>query len=89
MGFSLVFGTASSVANRRILPSAATDDQLKVNSDARGRGERFGPDGTVEKAGKRPDFRSWHFAVVRLEREEGEMNSGENRCRTPELFRRA
>ena len=71
------------------LPSAATHTQLNVNSDASGRGWGFGPDGTVEKAGERPDFRSWHFAVVRLARKIGEMNSGENRCRTPELFRRA
>ena len=50
-------------------PLAATDHQLKANSNASGRGERFGPDETVEKAGERPDFRRWHFAVVRLERE--------------------
>ena len=38
------------------LPLAATGRQLKVNSDARGRGERFGPDETVEKAGGDPIF---------------------------------
>ena len=42
--------------------------QIDLICDASGCGERFGPDGTVEKAGERPDFRSWHFAVVRLER---------------------
>ena len=47
------------------------------------------PDGTIGKVGKRPDFRRGHFAVVRLERVKGEMNSGENRCRTPGLFRLA
>ena len=47
------------------------------------------PDGTVGKDGERPDFRRWHFAVVRMERVKGEMNSGENRCHTSELFRLA
>ena len=89
MGFFLAFGTVPSGANRRSPPSATIDFQLKFILDASGRGRRFGPDGTIEKAGERPDFRRWHFAAVRLEREEGEMNSGENRCRTTELFRRA
>ena len=33
--------------------------------DASGRGERFGPDGMIGKAGERPDFRRGHFARVR------------------------
>ncbi len=93
MGFSLAFGTVPSGANHLLssprCKRCSIENQWKFNLDASGCDGRFGPDGTVEKAGERPDFRRWHFADVRLAREIGEMNSGENRRRTPELFRRA
>ena len=44
------------------------DIKLIIICDASGCGRRFGPDGAIGKAGERPDFRRWHFAVVRLER---------------------
>ena len=45
------------------------EENVEFICDASGCGERFGPDEAFEKAGERPDFRRWHFAVVRLERE--------------------
>ena len=55
-----------------------------------GAGEGCGPDGTVGKAGGMTRFSEMAFRPRdTVTAPKGEMNSGENRCRIPELFRRA
>ena len=74
-------------------PSAAkfkSDFNLIRICDASGCGRRFGPDGTVGKDGEATRFSEMAFRPREMVTVlKGEMNSGENRCRTPWLFRRA
>ena len=61
-----------------------------TNQMSGGAGDGCGPDGTIGKGGGTTRFSEMAFRprdTVKVSK--GEMNSGENRCRIPELFRRA